>query len=399
MNKGLTVGFVYNVRKTEEDYKEWDEPATIETVASAMEASGNRVLHLEARNGNIFGGRVSDDDIFVQLARHSSELDIVFNIAEGYQGVEDRESYVPSLLNRFGIPHTGSGPISLATSLDKVRTKEVIRSNGIPTADYYVLDPASHESQINDLLDRLSFPMFVKPIYEGTGVGIDTQSRVVDVDQLRKKVNELMREYRKPVLVEKFLDGKEYTVGFVGNIVFPVLELDFENIESATHRDGVTSTFDKFSPAGFDSAYLDAVQSSLRVHRVLGCDDYNRLDLRAKDGVVYVLESNPLPGLNPTKSDFVIMADYAGINHEQLVNMVVNEAVNRYLNDQRAASQFGRRLERLGTNSSNLREYLSPTLSRLGSQTHSFVSSNGLSCYKLLKPVDNWRDAKSYTQK
>jgi len=204
---------------------EYDADETIQAIQEALRQAGHAPFFLEA------------DETFLDTVRETCP-DICFNIAEGLRG-DARESHVPALLELLEIPYTGSKVLTHALSLDKAATKQIWRDAGLPTAPFQLFRYADAP-----LDDRLTFPLFVKPVREGSGMGINSRSIVYNPDELQNQVHWVIRTYRQPALVEAYLPGREFTVGMIGNTsppgyvprsdfydvsgfhLFPVLEID-----------------------------------------------------------------------------------------------------------------------------------------------------------------------------
>ena len=201
----MLVGLTYDLRSDylaegygEEETAEFDSPATIQALDDAIAALGHRVVRI----GNI--RRLTE-----RLAR-GERWDLVFNIAEGLHGI-GREAQVPALLDAYGIAYTFSDPMIMGLTLHKGMTKRVVRDCGIPTPDFAVVETEADIAGV-----ALPFPLFAKPVAEGTGKGVTPASRILDRDGLRTVCAALLRRYRQPVLVETYLPGREFTVGIVG---------------------------------------------------------------------------------------------------------------------------------------------------------------------------------------
>ena len=306
---------------------EFDSPKTIEAIVHALQAAGHEVLRVEAR-GNV-------PQWFLT---HS--VDLVFNIAEGIHGAH-RESQVPAILESLGIPFTGSNSITLALALDKAKTKQILALEGISTPRWQLF-PAPTPT----LNPALEFPLIIKPNREGSAKGIWRESVVGDEAALRRQVAHVYERYRQEVLVEEFIQGRELTVGVLGQEVLPILEIDFAPCRSSgeffyswrmKEFQGDASLGlapDLFCPARLDAATTARVQTiALMSHRALGCADLSRTDIRLRDdGMPFVLEVNPLPGLNPMDSNFPLMAQAAGLSHERLIQRIVDLAMSRRQN-------------------------------------------------------------------
>ncbi|MBN1484171.1 MAG: hypothetical protein JXA37_05570 [Chloroflexia bacterium] len=321
-----------------------DSTRTMEAIAGGLRQGGHRVTFLEG-------------DLSLPKGLAQVRPDICFNICEGHFG-DSREAHIPALLEMLRLPYTGSKVLALALTLDKPMTKRVLTYHGLPTPAFQVFERASEA-----LDEGLTFPLFVKPSRQGTGMGISAQSVVYDEGQLRQQVSQLLADYQEPVLVEHFVAGRDITVGVVGNLVPPVAWRVPQNEEAPriwrglrflppleiilgeyaqeeggiyTHRAKVDLA-DKIiydSPADLDPELVEELNwLAAATFRVTGCLDVARVDFRLdeSDGnKPYILEINPLPGLAPEISDLVIEAAAAGIDHGELVNLILNEALERY---------------------------------------------------------------------
>src|SRR5438105_14956414 len=214
----MKVALIYNLRPAQATrpawpddlYAEWDEPETIAAVRAAL-ATAHEVVLIENNSE-------------VEAGLRASTPDIVFNMAEGLSG-PDREAHIPALLERWGIPFTGSSSHTLRTCLDKAATKRVLQQHGLPTPAHAVVDDT------HTLPALPAFPLMVKPLHEGSSKGIDGASVVHTPAALQTRVAHVLATYHQPALVETFLPGREFTVALVGNspaiTVFPLVEICF----------------------------------------------------------------------------------------------------------------------------------------------------------------------------
>jgi D-alanine-D-alanine ligase len=344
--KSWRVALVYNLKyhvSVEADapydaLAEYDSVETVQALEDALLSMGHQVIHLEA------------DETLVDTVRQAAP-DICFNIAEGLRG-DSRESQVPALLEMLGIPYTGSKILAHAVSLDKAATKRIWRDTGLPTAPFQVLRWA------DEPLDRgLAFPLFVKPLHEGTGMGINGHSIVHDEAALRQQARWLIQTYRQPALVESYLPGREFTVGLIGNTrspmetrwndlydqrgfhVFPVLEIDANVGAGQGLYNAISKSFDPgeegaplyLCPADIPET-LETKMKDLAVaaFEAIGALDLGRVDLRlGSDDQPYPLEINTLPGLNPIVSDLCIMARADDMRYAELINEILYLAAER----------------------------------------------------------------------
>lgn len=282
--------------------------------------------------------------------------DICFNICEGHFG-DAREAHVPAILEMMRIPYTGSKVLTLSLALDKPMTKRILHWHDLPTPNFQTFERANEE--IND---DLSFPLFVKPSREGTGMGVTQKSIVNTESELREQVSYINDLYKQPALVESYIEGREVTVGMVGNLVGPVarrLPEDFQaprvqaglrffpplEVNLAPFKDSdivysnrlkvdLAEDLDYLCPAPLDAEMVDELNwLAAAVFRVIGALDVSRVDFRLdskNNWKPYILEINPLPGLAPGYSDLVIEAKAEGVEHADLVNMILDTALRRY---------------------------------------------------------------------
>ena len=330
----------------------WDDLDTEETIGAimaALEAGGHRATFLE---GNL--------TLVEELPR--VKPDLCFNICEGHYG-DGREAQVPAILEMLRLPYTGSQVLTLALALDKPMTKRVLYYHGLPTPAFQVFE------RLDEALDpELKFPLFVKPSREGTGMGVSAESIVRDEAQLGAQLHRLFERYDQPVLVERFIQGREVTVGLVGNLrspvawrvpqdeeapritrglhFFPPLEVDMSRypqeeagIYTSRMKTELAHEFHYLCPAPLDQGLVEELNwLAAAVFRVTGSLDVARVDFRLDAGEEnrpYILEINPLPGLNPGYSDLCVEAEAGGWTYEQLINTIVDLAAERYGLDER----------------------------------------------------------------
>lgn len=331
-HRGLRIALIHNGKPAAKNpslpadyYSECDAPKTIRAIASAMEKAGHTVTPVEA-------------DELLPLWLAQNPVDLAFNIAEGFEG-EAREARVPALLELMGIPYTGSGVLSLALALDKAKSKQIFRALGIPTPNFQLF---GHPDEPAD--PKLQYPLIVKPNREGSAKGISSSSVVWDEAALRAQMRHVFAEYTQEVLVEEYIEGTELTVGILGaDEILPVLEIDFKRCERSGEffyswrmkefQGNKEMHLDPqfWCPARLSPAVTQAVQSvAWKAARALGTRDIARVDIRlSSDGIPYVLEVNPLPGMDPEESNLPVMVRAAGIPYEALIQRLVNLAVER----------------------------------------------------------------------
>jgi D-alanine-D-alanine ligase len=318
---------------------EFDRRETIEAIAGALEADGHWVHFC-----------VADDTLPEALMNLRPHM--VFNIAEGVMG-DGREAQVPALCELLGIPYTASRVVAHALSLDKAQTKRIWQQFDLPSAPFQEITRLEEVDQ-----HSLRFPLFVKPVREGTGMGVDGGAIVHDQKALRERVEWVLHQYRQPALVEEYLPGREFTVGFIGNAGdpaarrnpafygtdgyhwFPVLEIDTQPSVSpnvyghdAKALDiGATGAPGYLCPADIpETLQMKLIELTRKAAQALGVCDVSRVDFRlGADGQPYLMEINTLPGLNPLVSDLCIMAAAEGMLYKDLITEILYLAAERF---------------------------------------------------------------------
>ena len=311
-------------------YAEWDTWETINAVKYAIESYHN-VTMIEA-----------DHSAFEKFKEYKP--DIVFNIAEGFNG-KGREAQIPSMLEMLQIPYTGSDPLTLSICLDKARTKEILSYYKIANSKFLVADTLNHIPNLN-----FNFPLIVKPISEGSSKGIYSSSFVSNPNDLKNEVDRITSEYKQPALIEEFLPGREFTIAILGNgktaEVLPIVEINFKEFpedfiplysyEAKWILDTKENPLDVFTcPAVLDKKLEEKIKNiSLQAYNILRCKDWSRIDVRFdKDGEPNIIEINPLPGILPNPEEnscFPKAARAIGLNYNDMINRVLLEAAKRY---------------------------------------------------------------------
>jgi D-alanine-D-alanine ligase len=299
--------------------EEFDSPVTVNAIAAALRAKGHTVTELG-------DGRALVEKLL------ADPPDLVFNIAEGVGVGRSREARVPAVCEMLGVPYTGSDPLTLAAGLDKDVARRLVASAGVRVPRGRLVAPGEPAS-----LPGLSFPVIVKPAWEGSSKGIRGKCVANNAAELTTALTE-QYAYRQPLLVEEFIAGDELTVGVVGNDsprILGVMQVipnrtDEPFVYSLEVKRDYLNQVNYECPAKLPSDVYSAVEKvTLTAYRALGCRDVARIDFRLRDGQPYFIEANPLPGLNPESSDLVILANLVGVSHEQLIGMILDAALER----------------------------------------------------------------------
>ncbi|KAF9532056.1 hypothetical protein CPB83DRAFT_55840 [Crepidotus variabilis] len=346
-----------------EECKEFQEDDTIDALAEALRKLGSVEM---------VGGIKA---LTRRLAISKPDWDLVFNFSEGYGSIS-REAQVPSLLESHGIPFTFSDSATMTLCMDKAKAKMVCEHYKIPTPPFVsiapriswprsgfdplsVFDDAIHAEALK------SFPLFVKPATISTGIGIGQVNKVKSREELAKAIEDISTQHPKDaLLIECFLPGREFTVGILGRgddaRVVGVRELVFisegglppnadyviddsdpyfkQDVYGVGNKLGLDTKHPNPWPRDLDTSDPDAKavgETALKAWKVLGCRDAGRVDIRqdnkdSSKAVPNFIEVNTLAGMIPNLSDFVRLAKERGIEYDQLVGMIVREALERY---------------------------------------------------------------------
>ncbi|MBN1149822.1 ATP-grasp domain-containing protein [candidate division WOR-3 bacterium] len=328
----MIVGLTFDIREeylkqgySQEETAELDSPVTIGSIQNAIKSAGHEVIQI---------GSVKN---LIKAISKGYRWDIVFNISEGIRG-QGREALVPALLDHYGIPYTFSCPLTMVTTLDKPTAKIIARNEGVPTPEYFVV---SKGENIKKKAEKMKFPLFVKPAAEGSGKGISENSIVHSVVDLEKECSSLWRVFDQPLLVETFLHGREYTTALIENddgieIIGTAEVIYNENAEGEVYS---LSNKEKYETRiryeivnGRKSE--ECAELSKAIWRAFSCRDCARVDFREdENGKVEFLEINPLPGLNPLRSDLPIIASLVDLGYNELILKILQSALKRLKKD------------------------------------------------------------------
>jgi len=337
--KKRTLAFLHNVRHTYPDPNDpksqletdFDDPETIRKMTEHLENCGFNVLPIEA-----------DEYAYEKLFEKRKQIFLAFNFSEGIYG-NDRYAHVPAILEMLRIPYTGSTPLTQALVLHKSKMKEVLIANGVPTLPFQLFETGKES-----LKKSLHFPLIVKPVGQGSSAGITNKSVVNDEPALRRQIAWVIKAFHEPVLVERFLKGREFSVPLIGNPpeVLPIIEPDhsllpknylpFDSLEVKWFFEEESSVNYLRCPADLASSYRKKIESiCVDTWNALGIRDWCRIDLKCDmKGNAYVLDVNTPAGLLPpsisTTSYFPRAARAAGIQYEDLLKKLIRTACKRY---------------------------------------------------------------------
>lgn len=324
----MKIGITYDLKDdyikegySSEEAAEFDRASTIDAIEGALLSLG----HKTERIGNI--------KALVKKLSNGNKWDLVFNICEGLLGKYSRESQVPAILEAYGIPYTFSDPIVQGISLKKDLAKIIIKNFGFKTPDFFVI------SNINDIDKmKLNYPLFIKPIAEGTSKGISDKSKVNNYKEFKENCLALLDKFKQPVLAEEFCTGREFTAGVTGtdeNTEYTgALEiilknnaekyaysfLNKENCEELIEYQLVT-----------DNVLNKKIEKmSVGIWKCLGCRDAGRIDFMLdSNNELNCIEINPLAGLHPEHSDLPILFNKLNIPYIELIKRILESSEKR----------------------------------------------------------------------
>lgn len=338
----MRIALAYNVKKSEPSLDsskqvdlEFDSPGVTEGQKAALESLGHTVYLVEA-----------DENAFNKLKELQGKVDIVFNIAEGLWG-DARESQIPIFCEVLKIPYTHSSPTTHTITLDKSFTKLILGGAGnINVPDSHVVTDENYE-----IPERLKFPLIVKPNKEGSSKGVMDANVVRNMEDLKERIKFTRENFSKEVLVEEFIEGREFTVSVLGNEnpeVLPIVEQKFDFLPAGMNKiasyelkwiyedalKDITESYD--CPAKLTVEEKDLIEeTSKKIYKLLDVRDCARIDYRIdKDGTLYFIEINTLPGMIPpgenVLSYFPLAAYTSGMTYQDLIAKILSLACDRY---------------------------------------------------------------------
>ena len=328
--KNIKVGIVYNLKKginakAIDEEAEYDSIDTVHAISAALKTENVEVVHIEAGN---------------EILNHfqNNPVDIVFNIAEGIMG-RGREAQVPALLNMLKLPFTGSDETTLCLALDKALTKRILSTYHIKTPRYLLIK--ADDFSVCD--PKLKYPLIVKPNAEGSSKGVSDTCVVENKAELFKQLHENFELYHTDMLIEEYIEGREFTVGLLGNNsdvhVFEPMEIVYKRTTQKDFRVysyQVKQTYQDYvnyeCPSSIDKSVVDKMKTvAKKIYHILACRDFARIDFRVtNNNEIYFIEINPLPGLANGYSDYPMLANFCGVKYDTLIRNILKVGAARY---------------------------------------------------------------------
>ena len=322
----MIIGLTYDLQSeylsegfTREEVAEFDKEETI----AGIEESLGRLGHATQRIGNVRR--------LIESLVKGDRWDLVFNICEGVYGI-GREAQVPAILDAYRIPYTFSDPLVLSLTLHKGIMKRVVRDLGVATPDFAVITEMAEADTLS-----LPFPLFLKPVAEGSGKAISEKSVVRNRKELIQQTEYLLGSSKQPVLAERFLPGREFTTGITGTgedaSVLGTIEILYnEKAGTKIYSYDIKNEYEKYVTYEIpDPAICEKCATlALTVWRGIGGRDAGRVDIRLdENGIPNFIELNPLAGMNYIHSDLPIIAYKNGLTYDYLMNLIIRSAIKR----------------------------------------------------------------------
>ncbi|MCF8240433.1 MAG: ATP-grasp domain-containing protein [Melioribacteraceae bacterium] len=271
--------------------------------------------------------------------------DVIFNFIEAIEGNSNFEFCIPGLFDILGIQYTGNNATTLGNCLFKERTKHILKAHGINTSRFLIFE---YKKKPEEKMD-LNFPVIVKLAKEDASIGISELSVVHDKQSLNQRINFLFKNFSQDIIVEEYIIGREFNVSILGNEILPISEISYRGLPKGYPK--IVTYEAKWAP---DSVYYNNtnpvcpadINDTLRrrienaaidSYHALECRDYARVDIRLKkNSIPYVIEVNPNPDLS-SDAGFANSASAAGISYDELLARIAGYAINRQINDKKAA--------------------------------------------------------------
>jgi D-alanine-D-alanine ligase len=321
----MKVGLTFDLRSwyldrgySMEDTAEFDQDSTIDALEEALVKMGFQT----ERVGNVFQ--------LMEQVTAGKRWDMILNIAEGLYG-DGRESVIPAILDQYKIPYVFSGPVVLGISLNKYLSRVIMEAAGVPVSPGMLIEKPDDVNKC-----RLEYPLFIKPVSEGTGKGITEKNLLHSPSELKEMAEFLLKRFEQPALVEEYLPGREFTVGIIGTgeeaYAIGAMEIICkDNLPYSVEFKENYEEFCQYIPIDNKNLEEESKSVALKSWKALGGVDAGRVDVKTdRHGRICFMEVNPLAGLHPVDSDLPILSRLAGIKYQDLIERIVNCTIKRY---------------------------------------------------------------------
>lgn len=274
------------------------------------------------------------------------KIDLIFNVGERLNNSSLLEPHIASLFDAFQIPYTGSNPFTLGLCIDKIRVKKLLTYHNIPTAKWDYVYTLNEE-----IRSDLKYPLIVKPANTDNSIGIDNNSVVTNQTELKKQLDYVLNQLKRPALIEEYLEGDEYDVSIMGSeqhdtTVLPLSRTNFQNLpkgywhicpfeykfeEAEVYKKNIKV---ERPPKKVNKKLLSLItEIALDTYNILDCHDYGRVEIKLdKDNNPYVLELNPNPSIN-LGDCLPEVGKLSGLDYGQFLEKIIHSAIQRYKNN------------------------------------------------------------------
>lgn len=301
----------------------------VRAICESLESVGIEARYLNLKN---------DVSLLVETLQQKN-MDVIFNLVESFHNESEPEMHVAGLYDLYKVPYTGAGPKALGNCLDKILTKQILKSYRIRVPRFKVIESLPLKQSIG-----LSYPLFVKPVHEDASAGIENESVVRNRKELIARIEYIHRWFKQAALIEEYIEGREFNVTVVGNnpkITLPVSEIDFSGMPDHLHK--IVSYQAKWMPdhAAYkhtvpvcpadipEKLALELSNTAFICAGIMETRDYARVDMRVKDdGTIYVLEVNPNPDIS-RDAGLMRAAGIYGWDHAETLKRIVHYAYER----------------------------------------------------------------------
>lgn len=297
-----------------------------EAAVKALKKLGHEVFEYDVNLG-----------LFEKLRANKDNIELVFNLCDdGFFDNAELEPHLPAMLDILKMPYTGGDYFTLAVTLKKDIAKKILISHGLPTPKFQIFRNGSEN------IEKLNFPLIVKPAHEDGSIGVRESSIVYDVDALKKMINHVIRQYKQPALAEEFIDGREFNVAIIGDEeVLPINEIKFDlpegkpkiiSYEAKWKTDSIEYNGTKRScPADVDKKLAMQLRTlAIKAGYLFGCRDYFRVDFRVdENNNPFILEVNQNPDISEEDGGLYEMAKTKGYSYADMIDKIVRNAVKR----------------------------------------------------------------------
>ncbi len=338
----LKVGILYDAWFEDQEEAPPPSPSAAKKTSRAKSEKSDREEVFEAleKKGHKAAYHCLDGRARSLKALAGADFDLIFNLSESYAGDDTKDIHIAAYLDLLGIPYTGSGPAGLHLAQDKAVAKRLFQFHGIRTPHFATV----YRGRL-DWADDIQFPVIVKPKREDGSIGIEFNAVVGSIKELMERIDTIHADLDTPVLIEEYVEGREFYVAVLGNDppeALPIVELNLDDLPAGTPRIAGTEVKWQRGTEAYQKTKLriakdlpEAIVEEMQATAVSACRvleirDYARVDFRlAPDGTLYALEVNPNPWLHST-AEFALAARASGRDLAAVVQEILDLTLTRH---------------------------------------------------------------------